>query len=57
MISIKVSKKYKNDKLTDLLNKDDININQSILDFGVSLYNNQSVFNYLILFYNVNCCF
>jgi hypothetical protein len=42
MISIKVSKKYKNDKLTDLLNKDDININQSILDFGVSLYNNQS---------------
>jgi hypothetical protein len=42
MISIKVSKKYKNDKLIDLLQKDDININQTILDFGVSLYNNQS---------------
>jgi hypothetical protein len=42
MISIKVSKKYKNDKLNDLLQKDDININQTILDYGVSLYNNQS---------------
>lgn len=42
MISIKVSKKYKNEKLTELLNKDDIIINQTILDFGVSLYNSQS---------------
>jgi hypothetical protein len=42
MISIKVSKKYKNDKLNDLLQKDDININQTMLDYGVSLYNNQS---------------
>jgi hypothetical protein len=41
MISIKVSKKYKNDKLIDLLQKDDFNINQTILDFGVSLYYNQ----------------
>lgn len=42
MFSIKVSKKYKNEKLIELLNKDDIIINQTILDFGVSLYNNQS---------------
>ena len=44
MISIKVSKKYKNEKLIDLLNKDDVNINQTLLDFGVSLYNNHRRF-------------
>lgn len=42
MIKIKVSKEFKNDKLSNILQKDDVSINETILNYGINLYENQS---------------
>jgi len=42
MLKIKVSKDFKNEKLFYLLQKDDISINETILNYGCNLYENQS---------------
>ena len=41
MIKITVSENYKNDKLNQILSKKDYLINQTILDYGLLLYENQ----------------
>ena len=41
MIKITVSENYKNDKLNQILSKKDCLINQTILDYGLLLYENQ----------------
>jgi hypothetical protein len=43
MIQLKfsVSKQFKNERLFNLLQKDDISINETILNYGVNLYENQ----------------
>lgn len=42
MISIEVSENYNNKKLISLLSKNNISINECILDYGVILYENQN---------------